>query len=306
MPRAAPHVLTAAIALAAAASARPAPARPAPAAAAAHPVPRIVAAENFYGDVARQLAGERAEVTSILANPDQDPHLFEASPSVARDLAAADIVVANGVGYDPWIATLLAASPSPTRQTIVVAGLVGRHDGDNPHVWYDPATMPAYARALARALLRADPAHAADTGAALARVLDSLAAVQARVTRLRAQFGGATIGATEPVFGDMAAALGLHMRNERFQLAVMNGTEPAASDVARFEEDLRRHRIALLVTNSQATDTAAARLEAVARQSGVPVVGVSETEPAGATYQAWMLAELDAVAGALGRDPPRP
>src|SRR5215471_11309307 len=112
----------------------------------------IAAAENFYGDVAQQLAGADATVSSILSNPDQDPHLFEASPSVARLLSRATIVVYNGADYDPWMTKLLAATHAPERTVIVVANIVGRKPGDNPHLWYDPQTMPAYARVLTAAL----------------------------------------------------------------------------------------------------------------------------------------------------------
>ena len=265
---------------------------------------RIVAAENFYGDIATQLAGRSATVESILSKPDEDPHLFEAGPAVARDLAAADIAIANGLDYDPWMTRLLAASPRAGRQSIVVAALLGRHAADNPHLWYDPAAMPALARALADDLARADPSHAPDYAARLARLLDSLRPLADRVAGLRARFAGVAVTATEPVFGDMAAALGLDMRNTRFQRAVMNDAEPAASDVAGLEDDLRRHRVRLLVYNSQASDTAARRLLDIARGAGVPVLGVSETEPAGTTYQAWMLAQLDALDQALSRPAP--
>ena len=114
-----------------------------------------------------------------------------------------------------------------------------------------------------------------------------------------ASTAGSTVTATEPVFGYMAAALGFRMRNERFQLAVMNDAEPRASDVAAFETDLREHAVRLLFYNSQATDAAAQRLVRIARQSKVPVVGVTETEPSGKNYQDWIMSELDAVAQAL-------
>src|SRR5215469_6275379 len=117
----------------------------------------IVAAENFYGDVAQQIAGPNAVVNSILSNPDQDPHLFEANPSVARLLTTADIVAYNGLDYDPWMTKLLGATRTPKRKVIVVAGLVHHKAGDNPHIWYDPLTMPAYAKALAMALAERDP-----------------------------------------------------------------------------------------------------------------------------------------------------
>jgi zinc/manganese transport system substrate-binding protein len=261
----------------------------------------IVAAENFYGDVAQQLAGPDAKVTSILSNPDDDPHSFEASPSVARAIADARIVIANGADYDPWMEKLLGASRSASRTTIKVADLVGRKPGDNPHLWYDPATMPAFAKALSAALAAADPAHRADYDQRLQAVLESLKPIDAKVAQLRKKHSGTKVTATEPVFGYMAAALGLVVRNERFQLAVMNDTEPSASDVATFETDLRKHRVKLLIYNSQATDESAKRLLDIARQSKVPVIGVTETEPPGKTYQDWMQGQLDALDDALAK-----
>src|SRR5882724_9119562 len=141
--------------------------------------PTIVAAENFYGDVARQIAGPDATVTSILGNPDDDPHSFEASPSVARAIADAGIVIANGADYDPWMEKLLGASASPGRVAIVAAALAGRKAGDNPHLWYDPATMPLVARALAAALAAADPTGRAAYERRLQVFLDSLKPIDA-------------------------------------------------------------------------------------------------------------------------------
>jgi zinc/manganese transport system substrate-binding protein len=259
----------------------------------------IVAAENFYGDVAQQLAGAGVTVSSILSNPDQDPHLFEASPSVARLLSGAAIVIYNGADYDPWMAKLMAASRLPDRKVIIVADLVHRKPGDNPHLWYDPVTMPAYARALAAELSERDPTHKSDYDQRLRVFLASMQPLEAKIAELRSKYGGIDVTATEPVFGTMSAALGFRMRNERFQLAVMNGAEPRASDVAAFETDLRGHAVRLLFCNSQATDAAAQRLVRIARQSKVPVVGVTETEPSGKNYQDWIMSELDAIAQAL-------
>src|SRR5579863_4738707 len=131
------------------------------ASASAEPV-RIVAAENFYGDLARQIGGAHVEVTSILTNPDQDPHLFEASPQTAKAIASAKIVIANGADYDPWMQKLLAAAKAEGRREIDVGALVGAKPGANPHLWYSPANMGAAAQALAQALAAVDPAHAAD------------------------------------------------------------------------------------------------------------------------------------------------
>ena len=213
----------------------------------------IVAAENFYGDVARQIAGPDAAVTSILSSPDQDPHLFEASPATARALTAARLVVYNGADYDPWMAKLVRATQRPNRTVLVAADLVQRKAGVNPHLWYDPAVMPVVATAIADALADADPAHAAATRERLATFQRSLTPLNERVAAMRARLAGTPVTATEPVFGYMAAALGLVMRNERLQLAIMNGTEPRPSDVAAFEADLKSHAARALLYNSQAT-----------------------------------------------------
>ncbi len=261
----------------------------------------VVAAENVYGDLARQLGGTHVRVTSILSNPDQDPHLFEVSPSVARALSGADIVISNGIGYDPWMRGLLAASARSGRGELVVAALAGRHDGDNPHLWYDPAVMAVLCRALSADFVRRDPANAAFYAERLGATLARLEGVARRVAAMRARYAGLPVTATEPVFGEMARAIGLVMRDQAFQRAVMNDTEPAASDVAAIETDLRSHRVRLLISNSQASDSAAQRLAGIGRQAGVPLVGVSETEPAGLDYVAWMLQALDRVQAALDR-----
>ena len=274
--------------------------RPAGAQLASPPI-SIVAAENFYGDVAQQIAGPNATITSILSNPDQDPHLFEASPSVARNLSAAAIVVYNGADYDPWMAKLLAASRSANRKIIIIASLVHKKPGDNPHLWYDPATMPVYAKALAAALVDRDPSHKQDYDQRLQAFLASLQPQEAEIAKLRGTFAGTPVTATEPVFGYMATALGFKMRNERFQLAVMNNTEPRASDVVAFENDLRKRQVHLLFYNSQASDAAAQRMARIAQQAKIPIVGVTETEPAGTTFQDWVMGELNAVAQALAK-----
>lgn len=264
-----------------------------------HAQVNIVAAENFYGDIAQQIGGVHVNVVSILHNPEQDPHLFEASPSTARALARASIVVYNGVDYDPWMRPLLKGSPSAKRVEIVAGDLVGRHAGANPHLWYDPATIPLVAKALTNALKRIDPAHETYYEASLKRLDASLDPIAAKIELLRKTHAGISVTATEPVFGYMAAALGFKMRNERLQLAVMNDTEPSARDVAAFENDLKTHKVSLLFYNRQASSAAAKYLLGIATAAHVPVVGVTETEPAGVSYQSWMLGQLEAVEKAL-------
>ena len=126
-------------------------------------VVNAIGAENEYADVISQIGGDHVHVSSILNNPNTDPHSFESSPSVAREVSAAELIVQNGVGYDDFMNKIEAASPSSTRQVIVVAHVLGLPgDTANPHLWYDPATMPTVADAVARDLATLDPAHAAD------------------------------------------------------------------------------------------------------------------------------------------------
>ena len=270
-----------------------------PTASAADRALKLVAAENFYGDVAHQIGGPQVKVVSVLSNPDQDPHLFETSPAVFRQLADAKIVIYNGADYDPWMPRLLKATPRPDRAVIVVADLVRKKVGGNPHLWYDPATMPAAARAIAAALSKVDPAHAADYQARLEIFLASLKPLNNKISAIRKKYSGVPVAASEPVFGYMAATLGLKMRNVKFQLSIMNDTEPTARDVAAFERDLKQHKVQVLFYNKQTSNKIVLHMVDIARAAKVPVVGVTELIPPNTKFQDWMLHELDDTEKAL-------
>jgi zinc/manganese transport system substrate-binding protein len=259
----------------------------------------VVAAENFYGNVAQQIGGDRVSVTSVLSNPDQDPHLFEVSPAIIRQVVAAQIVVYNGADYDPWIEKLLKVTAKLGRVAIVAADLVNKKAGDNPHLWYDTSTMPAVASALAAALAAADPAHKEDYAARLKTFLASLGPLNEKIAAIRGKYAGAAVTASEPVFAYMADALKLKMYNERFQLAIMNDTEPSARDLAAFERDLKTHKVRVLFYNKQASNTVVQHLIDLARASNIPIVGITETAPSGLMYQDWMLMQLDETQRAL-------
>jgi zinc/manganese transport system substrate-binding protein len=259
----------------------------------------VVAAENSYGSVAQEIGGDRVSVTSILNNPDQDPHLFEVSPAIIRQIAAARVVIYNGADYDPWVEKLLKVTAKPGRVAIVAADLMRKKAGDNPHLWYDPATMPAVASALAAALAAADPAHKDDYAARLRTFLASLAPLNDKIAAIRGKYAGTPVTASEPVFGPMADALALKMANERFQLAIMNDTEPSARDVAAFDRDLKTHKVRVLFYNKQASNKVVQHLVDLARAANVPVVGVTEIAPSGVSYRDWMLMQLDETQRAL-------
>lgn len=260
----------------------------------------VVAAENFYGDIARQIAGPAVRVVSILQNPDADPHLFEPDAATARVVADANVLIYNGLNYDPWIERLLVTQGRHARQTLCVATLMQRQGPDaNPHLWYDPATMPGVARALAASFSQLDPAGASGYAQRLAAFLQSLQPLQQEIAQLHRQYAGTPITATEPVANDLTDAIGLRMQNIPFELAIMNDTEPGPRETEAFEASLRTHAVRLLIYNRQTSGGATQRLMAIARRSGVALVPVSETEPAGVGYRQWMQGVLTDLRGAL-------
>jgi zinc/manganese transport system substrate-binding protein len=268
-------------------------------AARAEPI-RIVAAEKVYGDIAAQIGGATVTVRSILTHPNQDPHEFEANATTARAIADARLFIYNGVDYDVWAVKLLSASRSSSREVIEVAKLVQKKRGANPHLWYDTAAISTLAATLAGTLTQLDPAHRSDYAGRLDAFESSMGSLRQRIAALRTKYAGIPVTATEPVFDYMVDALGLEMRNRRFQLAVMNGTEPGAAAIAAFEKDLRTRAVKVLLYNTQTGQAMAERMRKIANQAGVPVVEITETEPDGKSYQEWMASQLDALDRALG------
>ena len=268
---------------------------------------KIVAAENFYGGVAHEIAGDTATVTSILTNPNQDPHEFTSDAATAKAVADADIVIYNGLGYDGWMDKLLGVAGKKGRIVIRVADLVGAKDGDNPHIWYDPKTMPALAFKLVEDLSSRIGLQGSDVGKRRDLLLlnletfkASMKPVLSEIATIKAKYGGTTVTATEPVFGYMSGALGFKVLNYDFQVNIMNDTEPSASQTAAFEKSLRSHAAKILFYNSQVTDPTTDSLKKIAQEAGVPIIGVTETQPPEfKTYAEWMKHELETVDAGL-------
>ena len=261
---------------------------------------QIVAAENFYGDVAKTIGGTNVTVYSIMNNPNQDPQMFSASPKVATLIDNANITIESGVDYDPWMENLYASS-SKKAFMINVGNLIGKASGANlnPHIWYDPKTMPVFAKALTQELCRLDPTHEQVYQQNLQSFLKTADAYQQKITSVRSKTAGISITATEPVFGYLATALRLNMLNTNFQWDVMNGTDLSPKEVTQFETSLNDKTAKLLVYNNQVTDPTTENIKTLALKNHIPVVGVSETMPTNTHYYEWMNSELNAVAGAL-------
>lgn len=261
-----------------------------------------IGVENQYADVIAQIGGQYVAVTAIETDPNTDPHSFEVSPQIATQIAGADLIVENGAGYDDWADKMIAASPNPARKVINVQHLRGLPDNTpNPHLWYDRATMPAVAAALAADLSALQPAHAAYF-AANAKAFDaSLAPWFAALTAFKADFPATPVAITEPVADYTLQAIGADMATPfTLQAAIMNGTDPSPQDVAIQNALFTGHRVKIFVYNQQVTDPLTDSFLTLARQNGIPVVGVYEIMPApGYTYQSWMLAEVLALRKAV-------
>lgn len=263
----------------------------------------VVAAENVYGNIAQQIGGPHVSVTSILTNPNADPHLFEPSTTTGLAVAKAKVVLQNGLGYDAFMTRLEDASTNKGRATVTMADVLGIHGKDaNPHLWYDVPQVDKIAGAIADALEKADRRHASAYGMDLALFERSLAPLRQEVATIRSRFHGAPVAYTEPVPGYLVAAAGLrNLAPAAFTRAIEDGTEPPPSAVAAMDELIAKHQIRVLLYNSQAVSPITAQLRDAAQRAGIQVVPVTETLPAHLTFQHWQLNQARALAAALAR-----
>lgn len=259
----------------------------------------IVAAENVYGSIAKQLGGPYVTVTSILNNPAQDPHLFSIRPSVSKAIADADMVIYNGADYDPWMNTLLAIKSQKQRQVVVVSQLVHIKTGSNPHIWYIPETIPLFAQYLVSILSQDDPIHQNDYTHQLNHFKNEYQIIFVTIKRLKQRFQNTPVIATEPLFGYMAKSIGLNMHGEGFQTSIMNDVPPTISQIKQFEDDLKQHTVRVLIYNNQVVNPLTKHMLSIAHKEKIPVLGVSEMMPANMTYVEWMMKQLTELEKAL-------
>ncbi len=263
---------------------------------------RVVAAENFWGSLARQLGGAHASVLSIIVNPAQDPHDYEPRASDARTMATAQLAIVNGVGYDPWAPKLLSANPVDGRLTLTVGSLFELHEGENPHRWYDPAEVERTAGAITGDLQHLDPRHRAYFAQRLRRFRTrGLTAYHRLIDQIRTRYAGVPVGASESIFALLAPSLGLRLITPpSFMKAISEGGEVTAGDVALAERQLDTRAVKVWVYNSQNVTPEIQRLNGLARAHGIPIGTVTETlSPATDSFQQWQVSQLRALQAAL-------
>lgn len=263
---------------------------------------KIVAAENFYGNIAQQLGGDKVSVTSILSDPNVDPHEYESDVQDGIAITNANIVIENGLQYDTWMDKLLSASPDPDRMLITAGTIAPDPLTENPHVWYGIDNISAIAGAIANALIKTDPVDAAFFQDNLATFNASLASITAKMAEIRTQYAGTAVGLTETIYLYQTEPIGLGVLTPfSFEKAIAEGNDPSAQDVNIADRQIAEKKISVLIYNSQTVTPITTNMENAAIANGIPVVPVTETMPPNDSYQSWMMDELNALQAALSK-----
>jgi zinc/manganese transport system substrate-binding protein len=262
----------------------------------------VVATINAWGSIASQLGGDRVQATSIITNPDTDPHSYEPSAADARTVADAKVVVENGIGYDAWADKMLASNPNPQRTVVSVGDTVGVAEGGNPHQWYSPDSVTKVANAITAAFKKADPNDSSYFDQQNQQFLNQgLAKYHSLIADVKAKYAGTPVGASESIFSPLSDALGLNLITPpEFLKAISEGTDPSPADKATIDQQIATKAIKVYVFNSQNSNPDVQAQVDAAKKQGIPVATVTETlSPASASFQDWQSTQLSGLADAL-------
>ena len=265
---------------------------------------QIVAAENFWGSLISQLGGTHVNVTSIVSDPNADPHEYETNPANAIAMADARLVIVNGAGYDTWALDLIAASSTPDQIVLNVQKLINQSIGANPHFWYSPNYVNDTVKAMYKDLVSIDPANKAYYVQQYVNMNASLyQSYMSREVEIKQEYAGAPVASTESIFIYMANATGLDVVSPPgFMEAVSEGNDPSAQQVAAMENlmDGGNSTVHVLVYNEQTVTQLTQNIKSLALQNHIPTIGVTETiQPPNETFQVWMGDEVIALQSAL-------
>jgi len=266
------------------------------------PKVRIVAAENFYGNIAEQIGGDQVAVTSILSDPNVDPHEYESNVDDAKAIAEADLIIENSGGYDDWMDKLLSASPSAKRVLLKGFDIAVKKLPDNEHIWYEVDNAQTVAHALANNLAKIDPAGAPAFKKNLQAFDKSLVAIRQKIAELKKKYNGTPVGLTETIFLYQSGPMGLKMLTPfEFQKSIAEGNDPPAEAATEAESQVKGKKIKVLIYNEQTVTPITSKLQDEAKAAGIPILPVTETMPSAVNYQNWMLSQLTALDQALGK-----
>ncbi|MGW4913511.1 metal ABC transporter solute-binding protein, Zn/Mn family [Streptomyces sp. NPDC004270] len=263
----------------------------------------VVASTNVYGDIVERIGGDHVDVTSIISDPDQDPHSYEADTQNQLTLSKAKVVVENGGGYDDFVDRMLKSSDSAAEviNAVKVSGKTAPRGGElNEHVWYDFPTVAKIADSIAAALGRADATDAATFTRNAETFKARLTRLESKEAQIKKEHGGAGIGITEPVPLYMTEASGLVDKTPaEFSEAVEEGSDVSPRILRETLALYSDKQVKALVYNAQTSGPQTEKVENAAKAAGVAVVPVTETLPKGKDYLGWMTSNVDALAGAL-------
>ncbi|GLV54845.1 ABC transporter substrate-binding protein [Dictyobacter sp. S3.2.2.5] len=262
----------------------------------------VVAAENFYGDIVSQIGGKHVSVTSILSDPNVDPHTYESNVNQVKAVAKARLIVANGGGYDDWMDKLISSTPDESRRVLKGFDLATVKLPDNEHIWYSSANARTIATAIADNLKAIDAHHAAEYEANLQRFKSESMKIDQKLATIKAKYAGTPIGLTETIFLYQTGPMGLNVLTPtEFQKAMAENNDPPANTVITAENQITRRQIKVLIYNQQAQSTITSRLQSEAQAQHIPTMAVTETMPGNQTYQSWMIGQLNTLEQSLGQ-----
>ncbi|WP_407893384.1 metal ABC transporter solute-binding protein, Zn/Mn family [Lacticaseibacillus sp. N501-2] len=249
----------------------------------------VVASVDFYGEVAQQVLGKYGTVTSVIKDPNVDPHDYQPTSQVGKTVAQADVLIANGAGYDSWMTKLAKAQPDTPM--ITAAKVVGVKNGENEHIWYKPQAMKLMATALAKRFGKLDPKHRHTYARNAKRYMTSLKPLDEVVSRLTTSAQGQAAIVSEPVFNNALQAIGMKVADAHFAQAIEEGSDPTPADIQKNTHLLTQHQVAFVVINQQVQSKLITNLTQVAKANQVPILQVTETMPRGKTYVQWQVSQ---------------
>ena len=261
----------------------------------------VVAAENFYGDIAKQLGGNHVAVTSVLSNPNVDPHSYESNVQMGITVSKADLIIENGNGYDDWMDKILSSAPSSSRLLVKGYDTAPTHLPDNPHVWYSFTNVAAIAQVITSDLKQLDRVDATAFDHNLQTFQQSLQPLEQKVSAIKSKYNGTAVGLTETIYLYQTTLEGLNVLTPfEFEKAIAEGNDPPANTVVTATNQVNQHQIKILIYNVQTITAITTNLENLAKTKNIPIVPVSETMPPAKTYQTWMMDQLNTLETALG------
>ena len=263
---------------------------------------QVAAAENFWGSIAAQLGGAKVAVSSIIVNPNTDPHSYEPTASDGVTLARSQVAIVNGIGYDAWASKLLAANPSNGRVVLDVGNVLGLTQGDNPHQWYSPSSVQRVIGQIVADYKRIDPTDSSYFDRQRSAFETTALSEYDRLRgEIRARYAGVPVGYSESIFQPLGQDLALKLATPySFAKAIAEGSDVSAADKQTVDRQAEQHAIKVWIYNSQNATPDVQRVNQLARAAHIPITTITETlSPASATFEQWQSAELRSLLAAL-------